>query len=73
MQRRRNFKSSVDKFYDQEDLTNWAKTTGAKPGDMIFVLSGPANKTRAQLSALANGIGYTFRIKKSSMNLHHYG
>ena len=46
------FKSSVDKFYDQEDLTNWAKATGAKPGDMIFVLSGPANKTRAQLSAL---------------------
>nr|WP_288832796.1 aspartate--tRNA ligase [uncultured Flavobacterium sp.] len=46
------FKSSVDKFYDQEDLANWAKTTGAKAGDMIFVLSGPANKTRAQLSAL---------------------
>ncbi|NRS89698.1 aspartyl-tRNA synthetase [Flavobacterium sp. 7E] len=47
-----SFKSSVDKFYDQEDLANWAKTTGAKPGDMIFVLSGPADKTRAQLSAL---------------------
>ncbi|NRT16239.1 aspartyl-tRNA synthetase [Flavobacterium sp. 28A] len=47
-----SFKSSVDKFYDQEDLGNWAKTTGAKPGDMIFVLSGPADKTRAQLSAL---------------------
>jgi aspartyl-tRNA synthetase len=46
------YKSSVDKFYDQDDLTNWAKTTGAKPGDMIFVLSGPADKTRAQLSAL---------------------
>jgi aspartyl-tRNA synthetase len=46
------FKSSVDKFYDQDDLANWAKTTGAKAGDMIFVLSGPANKTRAQLSAL---------------------
>ncbi|MBD0725701.1 aspartate--tRNA ligase [Flavobacterium sp. L1I52] len=46
------FKSSVDKFYDQEDLTNWAKATRAKAGDMIFVLSGPANKTRAQLSAL---------------------
>lgn len=46
------YKSSVDKFYDQEDLSNWAKTTGAKPGDMLFVLSGPADKTRAQLSAL---------------------
>ncbi|MBK0369355.1 aspartate--tRNA ligase [Flavobacterium agrisoli] len=47
-----SFKSSVDKFYDQNDLANWAKATEAKAGDMIFVLSGPANKTRAQLSAL---------------------
>ena len=46
------FKSSVDKFYDQDDLSNWAKTTGAKAGDMIFVLSGPADKTRTQLSVL---------------------
>ena len=55
------FKSSVDKFYDQEDLKNWAKTTGAKAGDMIFVLSGPADKTRTQLSVLrmelANRLG----------------
>ncbi|MHC0444200.1 aspartate--tRNA ligase [Flavobacterium sp. 3-218] len=46
------YKSSVDKFYDQDDLANWAKATEANSGDMIFVLSGPANKTRAQLSAL---------------------
>ncbi len=46
------FKSSVDKFYDNDDLAKWAKATEANPGDMIFVLSGPANKTRAQLSAL---------------------
>ncbi|WP_395045124.1 aspartate--tRNA ligase [Flavobacterium sp.] len=46
------YKSSVDKFYDQDDLSNWAKTTGAKAGDMIFVLSGDADKTRTQLSAL---------------------
>ena len=46
------YKSSVDKFYDQEDLAKWAQITGAKPGDMIFVLSGQADKTRTQLSAL---------------------
>ncbi|WP_293896470.1 aspartate--tRNA ligase [Flavobacterium sp.] len=46
------FKSSVDKFYDQDDLTSWAKIIGAKAGDMIFVLSGPTDKTRTQLSAL---------------------
>ncbi len=47
-----SFKSSVDKFYDQEDLSKWAETTGAKAGDLICVLSGSANKTRGQLSAL---------------------
>ena len=47
-----SYKSSVDKFYDQEDLKNWAAVTGAKAGDMIFVLSGLADKTRTQLSAL---------------------
>lgn len=46
------FKSSVDKFYDQEDLANWAEVTGAKAGDLICVLSGDANKVRTQLSAL---------------------
>ncbi len=46
------YKSSVDKFYDQDDLAKWATITGAKSGDMIFVLSGSADKTRGQLSAL---------------------
>ena len=46
------FKSSVDKFYDQEDLAKWAEKTGAKVGDLICVLSGDTNKVRAQLSAL---------------------
>jgi aspartyl-tRNA synthetase len=46
------YKSSVDKFYSQEDLAKWAEATGAEPGDLICVMSGPAHKTRAQLSAL---------------------
>ena len=47
-----SYKSSVDKFYDQNDLENWAAVTGAKSGDLICVLSGDTNKVRAQLSAL---------------------
>ncbi len=47
-----SFKSSVDKFYNEEDLQKWAKATGAKAGDLICVLSGDTNSTRAQLSAL---------------------
>lgn len=46
------YKSSVDKFYTQEDLAQWAETTGAQPGDLICVLSGPKDKVRPQLSAL---------------------
>ena len=46
------FKSSVDKFYDQKDLKNWANLTKAKKGDIIFVLSGNKNTVRTQLSAL---------------------
>ena len=47
-----SYKSSVDKFYDQDDLAKWAEITGANPGDLICVLSGDTNKVRAQLSAL---------------------
>ncbi len=47
-----SFKSSVDKFYSEEDLQKWAEATGAKAGDLICVLSGDAHSTRAQLSAL---------------------
>ncbi|QXP80246.1 MULTISPECIES: aspartate--tRNA ligase [Winogradskyella] len=46
------YKSSVDKFYNQEDLAKWAEITGAKAGDLVCVLSGDTNKVRAQLSAL---------------------
>ena len=58
------FKSSVDKFYDQDDLTNWAKATQAQAGDMIFVLSGPADKTRAQLSALRMELATRLGLRK---------
>jgi len=47
-----SYKSSVDKFYDQEDLAAWAKATGAQAGDLICVLSGETDATRTQLSAL---------------------
>ncbi|MGB0974698.1 MAG: aspartate--tRNA ligase, partial [Flavobacteriaceae bacterium] len=46
------FKSSVDKFYNQDDLAQWAEKTGAKAGDLICILSGQTSKVRAQLSAL---------------------
>ena len=47
-----SFKSSVDKFYNQKDLTSWANKTGAKKGDLILILSGNTNEVRSQMSAL---------------------
>ena len=46
------YKSSVDKFYDQSDLENWANKAGAKQGDILFILSGDKGKVRTQLGAL---------------------
>ena len=48
----KSYKSSVDKFFSEVDFEAWAERTGAKPGDLIFVLSGEAKTTRTQLSAL---------------------
>lgn len=58
------YKSSVDKFYDQEDLAKWAEVTGAEPGDLICVLSGETNKVRAQLSALRMHLAEELGLRK---------
>ncbi|SIS94056.1 aspartate--tRNA ligase [Belliella pelovolcani] len=51
------FKSSVDKFYTQEDLKAWAEKANAKAGDLILVLSGDAKTTRKQMSELRLKMG----------------
>lgn len=46
------FKSSVDKFFDQNDLNKWAEKTNANKNDLIMILSGEKSEVRAQMSAL---------------------
>jgi len=46
------FKSSVDKFFDQEALAAWGAAAGAKPGDLLLVISGDDEKSRGQLGNL---------------------
>ena len=60
-----SLKSSVDKFYAQEDLKAWADATGAKPGDLILVMAGAADKTRTQLSALRMHLGNELGLRKA--------
>ena len=52
-----SYKSSVDKFFGQEDLAAWAHATEAGPGDLILVLSGNANEVRKQMSELRLEMG----------------
>ena len=52
-----SFKSSVDKFYDQDALAKWAAHTGAKPGDLMLVLCGGLDATRKQLAELRLHMG----------------
>ena len=47
-----SLKSSVDKFYSENDLVEWVKITEANPGDLIFILSGKTKKTLKQLGEL---------------------
>lgn len=51
------FKSSVDKFFNQEDLKAWAEKFGAEPGDLLLVLSGEEEKTRKQMGELRLQMG----------------
>ncbi|WP_291784787.1 aspartate--tRNA ligase [Cecembia sp.] len=51
------FKSSVDKFYSNDDLKTWADKMGAAPGDLLLVLSGEEKSTRKQMSELRLKMG----------------
>jgi len=50
-------KSSVDKFFNQEELQKWAQAFGAEPGDLFLIIAGPADKTRKALSELRLEMG----------------
>ena len=59
-----SYKSSVDKFYGQEDLAQWAKASGANAGDLILVMAGDTHKTRTQLSALRMELAEQLGLRK---------
>jgi len=52
-----SFKSSVDKFYSQEDLASWAELAGAEKGDLLLLLSGDLTKTQKALGELRLEMG----------------
>ena len=59
------FKSSVDKFYTQEDLKVVAERCDAHAGDLILILSGKAMKTRKQMCELRLEMGNRLGLRKA--------
>ena len=60
-------KSSVDKFYSEEDLKKWAEACGAEKGDLILLLCGDTNKTRKHLNELRLEMGSRLGLRDSSV------
>jgi aspartyl-tRNA synthetase len=60
-----SFKSSVDKFFSQDDLSKWANHCDAQAGDLILILSGETKTTRTQLSALRMELATRLGLRKS--------
>lgn len=56
-------KSSVDKFYDEEELKRWAGHCGCVPGDLLLVLAGPETKTRKAMSELRLEMGERMNLR----------
>jgi aspartyl-tRNA synthetase len=57
-------KSTVGKFFSDEDLQVWGEKMGAVKGDIIFALSGETDKTRKQLNELRLELGRRLGLMK---------
>lgn len=62
-----SFKSSVDKFFNQDDLSSWAAKFEAKPGDLLLILAGEISKTRTALSELRLKMGADLGLRDKNV------
>jgi aspartyl-tRNA synthetase len=60
-------KSSVDKFYAQDDLKAWVERFGAKPGDLMLLLSGETDKAQKQLCELRLELGSRLGLRDKNV------
>jgi len=52
-----SLKSSVDKFYNEDELKKWSAAFNTQPGDLVLVMAGIQDKVRKQLSELRLEMG----------------
>ena len=60
-------KSSVDKFYSEEERKAWLDQCGAKPGDLLLLLCGELDKTRKQLNELRLHMGTELGLRDTKV------
>jgi aspartyl-tRNA synthetase len=65
-------KSSVDKFYPEEELKKWAQAFNAEPNDLILILAGEENKTRKALSELRLEMGTRLGLRDKNTFACHW-
>jgi aspartyl-tRNA synthetase len=62
-----SFKSSVDKFFSQEELKGWAELFNAQPNDLLLILAGDRDQTRKALSELRLKVGDELDLRNNDM------
>src|SRR5690606_25809206 len=62
-----SLKSSVDKFYDEAHLRQWADKAAAQPGDLLLMLAGPASLTRKAISELRLEMGNRLGLRDAEV------
>ncbi|MGB3946623.1 MAG: aspartate--tRNA ligase [Bacteroidia bacterium] len=65
-------KSSVDKFFNETDLKQWAEAFNAQPGDLILILAGDEHKTRKALSELRLEMGTRLGLRDKNKFACHW-
>jgi aspartyl-tRNA synthetase len=60
-------KSSVDKFYSEEELAKWSATLGSQPGDLMLIMAGTTDKVRKQLSELRLEMGNRLGLRNKDV------
>ena len=61
-----SLKSSVDKFYNEDELKKWMECFGAEKGDLLMLLAGGKDKTRKALSELRLEMGTRLGLRDAT-------
>ena len=67
-----SIKSSVDKFYNEEELAKWAAAMNAQQGDLILILAGDESKTRKAMSELRLEMGNRLGLRDKNKFACHW-